>query len=151
MWRVTPDFVVRDSYAESFAPGFDMDSGFNEPDQVVTDFRAMTYTSFDASYWTPWGTFITAEESWSEPGTQGYPTRFGRLLELRNPLDAPAIYNPVTPLSNAGADFVYRNVIPRVSHEGIQFDQQGNMYFIDELNGGSIYKFTSAASWGQIM
>jgi 2-hydroxymuconate-semialdehyde hydrolase len=27
-----------------------MDSGFDEPDQVVTDFRAMTYTSFDAAH-----------------------------------------------------------------------------------------------------
>ena len=41
-------------------------------------------------------------------------------------------------------------MIPRVSHEGIQFDKAGNMYFIDELNGGSLYKYTSAASWGEI-
>jgi hypothetical protein len=46
---------------------------------------------------------------------------------------------------------VHRNVIPRVSHEGIQFDKARNMYFIDELNGGSLYRYTSAASWGQIM
>ena len=37
-----------------------------------------------------------------------------------------------------------------MSHEGIQFDKDRNMYFIDELNGGSLYKFTSAASWGEI-
>jgi secreted PhoX family phosphatase len=35
-------------------------------------------------------------------------------------------------------------VIPRTSHEGIQFDDQWHMYFIDELNGGNIYRFTSA-------
>jgi hypothetical protein len=30
------------------------------------------------------------------------------------------------------------------------FDRDGNMYFVDELNGGNIYKFHSAASWGEI-
>ena len=32
----------------------------------------------------------------------------------------------------------------------MQFDKRLNMYFIDELNGGSLYKYTSAASWGEI-
>lgn len=41
-------------------------------------------------------------------------------------------------------------MVPRVSHEGVQFDKRLNMYFVDELNGGSLYKFTSAASWGEI-
>jgi secreted PhoX family phosphatase len=41
--------------------------------------------------------------------------------------------------------------VPRVSHEGIQFDKAGNMYFIDELNGGNIYRYTPAANVGQIM
>jgi pimeloyl-ACP methyl ester carboxylesterase len=45
--RVTPDFVVEDNFEEAFAPGYDMDSGFEDPDQVVDSFRAMTYTSFD--------------------------------------------------------------------------------------------------------
>ncbi|MBA3295686.1 MAG: DUF839 domain-containing protein [Acidobacteria bacterium] len=101
------------------------------------------HVAFDASYWTPWGTFITAEESW-ETSAAG-STSPCRLFELKNPIDAPAIINPLTPTSNLNADFVHQNVIPRVSHEGIQFDKDGNMYFIDELNGGSLYKFTSAA------
>ena len=102
------------------------------------------HVAFDASYWTPWGTFITAEESWAEaPG--GSTSPYGRLFELRNPNVAPAIVLPLTPSSNAGADFVHRNVIPRTSHEGIQFDRAGNMYFIDELNGGTVFKYTSAA------
>ena len=95
--------------------------------------------------WTPWGTLITAEESWeTAPGGSNSP--YGRLFELRNPLDAPGIINPLTPSSNINADFVHQNVVPRTSHEGIQFDKAGNMYFIDELNGGNIYKYTSAAS-----
>jgi secreted PhoX family phosphatase len=39
---------------------------------------------------------------------------------------------------------VQRNVVPRVSHEGLAFDNSKTMYFIDELNGGSIYKYVSA-------
>ncbi|MGJ0484444.1 MAG: alkaline phosphatase PhoX [Methylomicrobium sp.] len=101
---------------------------------------AGAHVSFDASYWTPWGTFITAEESWG-PGSS-----YGRLFELKNPLDAPGITGPITAASNNGADFVHQNVIPRTSHEGIQFDKAGNMYFIDELNGGNVYKYTSAAT-----
>lgn len=102
------------------------------------------HVAFDASYWTPWGTFITAEESW-ETAAAGSTSPYGRLFELRNPLDAPSIRTPVTPASNVNADFVHRNVIPRTSHEGIQFDRKGRMYFIDELNGGNIYRYTSAA------
>ncbi len=83
----------------------------------------------DASRWTPWGSYLTAEETW----TAGTGTR-GRLMEVTNPTTAGA----------GGANFVHRSIIPRVSHEGLAFDKNNNMYFIDELNGGSIYKFTSA-------
>jgi secreted PhoX family phosphatase len=106
--------------------------------------------SFDACYWTPWGTLITAEESW-ESAPAGSTSPYGRLFELKNPLTAPGITNPVGPESNDGAVFVHANIVPRTSHEGIQFDKAGNMYFIDELNGGSIYKFTSKAKWGDVM
>ena len=102
------------------------------------------HVAFDASYWTPWGTFITAEESWSTAGGAGYPSPYGRLFELKNPTAAPAIFEPMTPVSNDGAAFVHQNIIPRVSHEGIQFDRLLNMYFIDELNGGAIYKYVTA-------
>jgi len=86
-----------------------------------------SFVAYDASYWTPWGTFITAEESWG-----GQPQPFGRLLEVTNPLKA-----------NGTVDQVHRNIIPRTSHEGIMFDSANNMYFIDELNGGTVFKYTS--------
>jgi hypothetical protein len=31
-----------------------------------------------------------------------------------------------------------------VAHEGLVFDAQKNLYFVDEFNGGAIYKYTSA-------
>ena len=70
---------------------------------------------------------------------------YGRLFELKNPLDAPRHRQP----ADRGEQrrrrcSCTRTSIPRTSHEGIQFDKDGNMYFIDELNGGNIYKFTSS-------
>jgi pimeloyl-ACP methyl ester carboxylesterase len=43
---VAPDSTVRDQYEQAFAPGFNMSSGFDDPDQVVEDLREMTYTSY---------------------------------------------------------------------------------------------------------
>ncbi|ACK73420.1 protein of unknown function DUF839 [Gloeothece citriformis PCC 7424] len=84
------------------------------------------FVSGDASLWTPWGSYLTAEESWGTGSTKG------RLFEITNPLDAPGSIN-----------FVHRTIIPRVSHEGLAFDTDNNLYFIDELNGGNIYRYTS--------
>lgn len=91
-----------------------------------------SHKSFDASRWTPWGSFITAEESWSDP--YAVPTsHYGRLFEVTNPLAAPA-------------DIVikHRDILPRVSHEGLAFDSKNTLYFIDERNGSHIFKYMSA-------
>jgi secreted PhoX family phosphatase len=108
------------------------------------------HVAFDACYWTPWGTMITAEESW-ETNPAGSTSPYGRFFELKNPIDAPPIFNPVSAASNINADFVHQNVIPRVSHEGVQFDKAGNMYFIDELNGGSLYRYTPASKLAKVI
>ena len=86
-------------------------------------------SGFDAARWTPFGSFITAEESW---GAQPQP--FGRLFELTNPTSATA----------GTGNLVLRNGVARVAHEGLAFDSQRNLYFVDELNGGSIYRYSSA-------
>jgi pimeloyl-ACP methyl ester carboxylesterase len=44
--RIIFDSVVKDTYGAAFAPGYDISSGFQNPNQVVDDFRAMTYTSY---------------------------------------------------------------------------------------------------------
>jgi pimeloyl-ACP methyl ester carboxylesterase len=41
MWRLSPDFLVKDGYSDAFAPGYDV------PDFVVDGYDAMTYTSFE--------------------------------------------------------------------------------------------------------
>lgn len=46
IWRVAPDSAVKSAYGELFAPGFDVSTAFEDPDQVVADLDSMTYTSF---------------------------------------------------------------------------------------------------------
>jgi hypothetical protein len=90
-----------------------------------------SHVSFDASRWTPWGSFLTAEESWRDPTAP--PSRYGRLFEVTNPLAAPA-----------GIVIKHRAILPRVAHEGLAFDDKNNLYFIDENHDGHIFRFTSA-------
>ena len=85
------------------------------------------FVSGDASRWTPWGGYLTAEESW------GAGSDKGRLFEVTNPITAGP---------NGGA-FVWRSIVPRVSHEGLAFDSHNTLYFVDELNGGALYKYVS--------
>ncbi|HEX8743976.1 MAG TPA: alpha/beta fold hydrolase [Thermoleophilaceae bacterium] len=42
--------AIRDGYRDAFAGGFDMATGFDDPDQVVHDFRAMTFPSYSRSW-----------------------------------------------------------------------------------------------------
>ncbi len=44
--RITPDALIKEGYKDVFAPGYDISSGFANPNQVVDDFNAMTYTSY---------------------------------------------------------------------------------------------------------
>jgi len=85
--------------------------------------------AFDASRWTPFGTYLTAEENW---GSQPQP--YGRLFELTNPTSA----------TTGTGTLLHRNAVARVSHEGLAFDRNNSLYYIDELNGGSLYKYSSA-------
>ncbi|MDP9187650.1 MAG: alpha/beta hydrolase [Actinomycetota bacterium] len=43
---IAPTSAVRGEYQRAFAPGFNIASGFDDPDQVVEDLHEMTYTSF---------------------------------------------------------------------------------------------------------
>ncbi|MCF8239242.1 MAG: esterase-like activity of phytase family protein [Saprospiraceae bacterium] len=102
------------------------DSGNFETDPrwkpcVNEDFGAL-----DPAQWTPWGTVLTAEE-WSGAG---------RMFEWKNPT------------MNAGEqpEVIWLDRIPSVSHEGVKFDADGILYFIDENNSGSLYKFVPAVA-----
>ena len=82
------------------------------------------YAAFDPSSWTTNNTLFLAEE-WSGEG---------RIIEILNPL-APV------------EEIEWRELesIANVAHEGLRFSLDGStLYYIDEWNSGSIYKFVMA-------
>lgn len=44
LWRIKPDFTIKDGLEVAFAPGFDV------PDAFVDDVKRMTYSSYDGSH-----------------------------------------------------------------------------------------------------
>jgi uncharacterized protein len=113
-------------YETSSAGVLRVDTWTNTAQTIVAP-GTQGFVSGDASRWTPWGSYLTAEESWGTNSTKG------RLFEVTNPLAAVGSVN-----------FVNRTTsLPNVSHEGLVFDSANSLYFIDETNGASIYKFTS--------
>ncbi|MEZ4924835.1 MAG: DUF839 domain-containing protein [Saprospiraceae bacterium] len=96
-------------------------SGVFSSDPQTWDPKNDDFGALDPAVWTPWGSIVTGEE-WASNG---------RLFEWKNPLQ------------NAGdaVDIVWQSKVPSVSHEGVKFDADGNMYFVDENTSGSVYKF----------
>ena len=78
------------------------------------------FSRLDPAQWSPNGTVLTGEE------TDG-----GRLFEWVNPLMDPEDTPMIRWLSGVAS----------VSHEGLKFDRPGNLYFVDENNSGSVYRF----------
>lgn len=101
------------------------DANYNTRTVTIVAPGTQGFVAGDASRWTPYGTYLTAEESWGAGSTKG------RLFEVDNATTAAA----------NGGNFIQRSIIPRVSHEGLAFDSAKAMYFVDELNGGSVYKY----------
>ncbi|MEK8085746.1 alkaline phosphatase PhoX [Aquabacterium sp. A3] len=104
------------------------DTNYNTRTTTIVAPGTSSFVSGDASRWTPWGSYLTAEESWGATSTKG------RLFEVTNATTAVA----------NGGDLIHRSIVPRVSHEGLAFDSSNSLYFIDEFNGGSLYKYVAA-------
>lgn len=47
LWRLRTDGLVKSGYGEAFAGGYSVEEGFEDPERVVADNDAMTYTAFD--------------------------------------------------------------------------------------------------------
>jgi pimeloyl-ACP methyl ester carboxylesterase len=45
IWRLTPNFVVKDAFGDAFAPDYEVSDSFE--DVIVDGYRDMTYTSYD--------------------------------------------------------------------------------------------------------
>ena len=91
----------------------------------------VSYSALDGIRWTPWGTLVFAEEKAG-----------GRFFEVELEDDMTTV--------KAIHD---RSQVGRLAHEGIDFDNDGNLYVVDEFRGrsqgcegvvncgGGIYKF----------
>lgn len=102
-------------------------SGVFESNPAVWNPLNDDFGGVDPAVTTPSGTLVVAEE-WSGNG---------RMFEL---------LNPTTATGTADANWRWLSNLPAVSHEGVKFDSGGNMYFIDENNSGSLYKFVPTAA-----
>ena len=94
-------------------------SGIREADPAAFDAANDDFARLDPATATPFGSLLTGEE-----------TSGGRLFEIRNPKSNG---------KNIHVEFLAK--VPSVAHEGLRFDSQGNLYFVDENNSGSVYKF----------
>lgn len=78
------------------------------------------WNRLDGIRWTPWNSLLITEET---PGGKVYEI----FLEKHDPTKV--------------TDVKERTALGSLRHEGIDVGKDGSVYVIDELNGGSIYKF----------
>lgn len=83
-----------------------LDPNYNTRTVTIVASVTSGFVAGDALRTTPWGSYLTAEETWGTGSTKG------RLFEVTN---------ATTAIENAGT-FIQRSIIPRVSHEGLAFD-----------------------------
>lgn len=94
------------------------------------DFPEITSaTDLDGIRWTPSGTILFAEEELEEPVVGDQDS--GHLYEI--------ILDPKDRMT--AIDVKDRPQVGRLHHEGIEVGSDGSVYVIDELNGGSIFRF----------
>lgn len=93
-----------------------------------TDWEAL-----DGLVWTPWQTLLFAEEVGNSrrPDSAVPHAKSGLVYELKLKPDDPSRVESVS----------VRPMLGALSHEGIEIDTRGQVYVIDEIHNGSIYKF----------
>ena len=104
-----------------------------ETGETRTIAQRADWEALDPATWTPWGTLLIAEET--------------NAARFRDPAVPQAVGGLVYELVPSPSDpTVIVSIIPRPaigakSHEGMQFDPQGNLYSISERTPGYIFKF----------
>jgi hypothetical protein len=91
------------------------------------------WEALDGLVWTPWHTLLFAEETITAqlPDPDAPDAQSGMLYELRFVKNDPTTIKEIK----------VRPMLGSLSHEGIEIDDEGNVYVIDEDKKGAIYKF----------
>lgn len=91
------------------------------------------WEALDGLVWTPWQTLLFAEETITAvlPDPDAPSAQSGMLYEMKFANNDPATVEEIK----------VRPMLGSLSHEGIEVDDEGNIYVIDEDKKGSIYKF----------
>lgn len=117
-----------DPYLGGAISMIDLKTGEAEILAQRTDWEAL-----DGLVWTPWQTLLFAEETiaaqFSDP--EASSAQSGMLYEMKFANNDPTIVEEIK----------VRPMLGSLSHEGIETDDEGNVYVIDEDRKGSIYKF----------
>jgi uncharacterized protein len=82
---------------------------------------------FDGIAWTPWGTLIAAEEA--------------TVSSIKDPQAPDAVGGHVYEIHPTTGAVTLLRALGARSHEGLRFDNDGNVYGISETTPGYIYKF----------
>lgn len=92
------------------------------------------WEALDGLLWTPWHTILFAEETITAQlrDPEAPNAESGMLYELKLVNGDPTAAEVVK----------VRPMLGSLSHEGIEVDDEGNVYVIDEEKTGAIYKFT---------
>ncbi len=109
-------FTSHEAGAQSGVTRIDLVSGETD---IIIDYRDHDFTNLDGLLWTPWDTLLVSEEATG-----------GRLYEILNPLSRPDEVR-----------FVERPAFGKRRNEGLAFDTQGNLYGVNEVPDGGIYRF----------
>ncbi len=126
--EVRPSSSNLSAYTGGAVSVVDLETGEAELVQQRLDWEAL-----DGIVWSPWGTVLFAEETGSALFTDpDHPAAIrGLVYEMKLDKHDPA-----------KAEWVkVRPMLGSVSHEGIEFDSEGNVYVIDETSPGAIFKF----------
>lgn len=91
------------------------------------------WEALDGLVWTPWQTLLFAEETITAqlPDPDAPNAQSGMLYELKFAQDDPTTVEEIK----------VRPMLGSLSHEGIEVDEEGNVYVINEDRKGAIYKF----------
>ena len=91
------------------------------------------WEALDGLVWTPWRSILFAEETITAqfPDPDAPRAQSGMLYEMKFEKDAPTEVKEIK----------VRPMLGSLAHEGIEIDEEGNVYVIDEDRKGSIYKF----------